>query len=65
MNVALVYHNSRLILADCLNGSLVHLITSVQNPSRFDIIENPLENYHQHEKRFARLCNYFYEFNFN
>ncbi|MCT8569999.1 peptide ABC transporter substrate-binding protein [Glaesserella parasuis] len=42
-----------------------HLITSVQNPSRFDIIENPLENYHQHEKRFARLCNYFYEFNFN
>lgn len=42
-----------------------HLITTAQNPSRFDIVENPLESYHQHEKHFARLCNYFYEFNFN
>lgn len=41
------------------------LISTVQNPSRFDLIENPLENYHANQIMLPRLCTYFYEFNFN
>ncbi|WP_165827756.1 peptide ABC transporter substrate-binding protein [Glaesserella australis] len=44
---------------------IYQLITTVQNPNRFDIIENPLPNYTRDVKAFPRLCNYFYEFNFN
>ncbi len=41
------------------------LITTVQNPNKFDVIENPLPNYTRDIVVFPRLCNYFYEFNFN
>ncbi|RPE86326.1 peptide/nickel transport system substrate-binding protein [Vespertiliibacter pulmonis] len=41
-----------------------HLINTAQNPDCFDIIENPLENYHHHNVKLPRLCTYFYEFNF-
>lgn len=41
------------------------LITTVQNPNKFDIIENPLAGYTKDIVVFPRLCNYFYEFNFN
>lgn len=39
------------------------LLTTVQNPDRFDIIENPLENYQRDLVYLPRLCTYFYEFN--
>lgn len=42
-----------------------HLISTIQNPDYFDIIENPLENYHHNNIKLPRLCTYFYEFNFN
>lgn len=41
------------------------LITTVQNPNKFDVIENPLPSYTRGILVFPRLCNYFYEFNFN
>lgn len=41
------------------------LITTVQNPNKFDIVENPLSGYSKNIVAFPRLCNYFYEFNFN
>lgn len=41
------------------------LITTVQNPARFDIVENPLPNYQYNQQLLPRLCTYFYEFNFN
>lgn len=40
------------------------LLTTAQNPDRFDIIENPLAQYAHHEVALPRLCTYFYEFNF-
>lgn len=40
------------------------LIGTVQNPDRFDIIENPLESYQRNLVALPRLCTYFYEFNF-
>lgn len=39
------------------------LITTIQNPERFDILENPLINYHRNTVQLPRLCTYFYEFN--
>lgn len=41
------------------------LISTVQNPARFDLVENPLANYHVNTLNLPRLCSYFYEFNFN
>ena len=39
------------------------LISTIQNPDRFDILENPLVTYHRHITSLPRLCTYFYEFN--
>ena len=39
------------------------LISTIQNPDRFDILENPLATYHRHITSLPRLCTYFYEFN--
>ncbi|MGX2969765.1 peptide ABC transporter substrate-binding protein [Ursidibacter sp. B-7004-1] len=44
---------------------LYQLITTIQNPSRFDIVENPLASYTRNQIMLPRLCTYFYEFNFN
>ena len=44
---------------------IYELISTVKNPTRFDLIENPLENYQLNERLLPRLCTYFYEFNFN
>lgn len=41
------------------------LITTVQNPNKFDLVENPLPSDTKDIIVFPRLCNYFYEFNFN
>lgn len=40
------------------------LLTTVQNVDRFDLVENPLENYGRDIIHLPKLCNYFYEFNF-
>lgn len=40
------------------------LITTVQNPARFDIVENPLPDYDRHQIYLPRLCNYVYQFDF-
>lgn len=44
---------------------IYQLISTVQNPARFDLVENPLENYDQHRVLLPRRCSYYYEFNFN
>lgn len=44
---------------------LYQLITTAQNPARFDIVENPLPNYQHNQILLPRLCTYFYEFNLN
>lgn len=41
------------------------LINTIQNPKRFDIVENPLDSYERDNTKLPRLCTYFYEFNFN
>lgn len=40
------------------------LISTAQNPERFDIIENPLKGYDRNIINLPQLCTYFYEFNF-
>lgn len=44
---------------------IYQLISTVQNPARFDLVENPLEHYTQHSVLLPRRCSYYYEFNFN
>ncbi|HHW7580067.1 TPA: peptide ABC transporter substrate-binding protein [Mannheimia haemolytica] len=41
------------------------LITTIQNCSAFDIVENPLLNKKTNIVKFPRLCSYYYEFNFD
>lgn len=41
------------------------LITTIENYSPFDIVENPLLTQKENIVRFPRLCSYYYEFNFN
>ncbi|QIW16475.1 hypothetical protein A4G20_09080 [Pasteurellaceae bacterium RH1A] len=43
---------------------IYQLITTAQNPSRFDLLENPLPHYKHKVKALPRQCAYFYEFNF-
>lgn len=42
-----------------------HLIETIQNTRRFDVVENPLKSSQQHVYYLPRLCSYFYEFNFH
>ncbi|MFA9488430.1 MULTISPECIES: peptide ABC transporter substrate-binding protein [unclassified Mannheimia] len=42
-----------------------NLITTIQNYSPFDIVENPLLSQKTNITKFPRLCSYYYEFNFN
>lgn len=44
---------------------IYQLISTVKNPTRFDLIENPLTSYQLNERLLPRLCTYYYEFNFN
>ncbi|QGM80879.1 peptide ABC transporter substrate-binding protein [Otariodibacter oris] len=41
------------------------LISTAQNPDRFDIVENPLSSYKRNIINLPQLCTYFYEFNFS
>lgn len=42
-----------------------NLITTIQNYSPFDIVENPLSSQKTNIVKLPRLCSYYYEFNFN
>lgn len=42
-----------------------NLITTIQNYSPFDIVENPLSSQKTNVVKLPRLCSYYYEFNFN